>query len=95
MKARFENNPVVEQLQARNWLDLVPRYRLVSDLRFVDSDGVIYIAPAGMETDGAFAVVLPFNAAVSSASYKIRCICSVGSGGGTVSLFAPEVIITR
>ena len=53
MKARFENNPVVEQLQARNWLDLVPRYRLVCDLRFTDSDGTIHIAPAGMETDGA------------------------------------------
>ena len=53
MKARFENNPVVEQLQASHWLDLVPRYRLVCDLRFTDSDGTIHIAPAGMDTDGA------------------------------------------
>ena len=45
--------------------------------------------------NGASAVVLPSYPAVSSASYKIRCICSVGSGGGTVALFAPEVIITR
>lgn len=39
--------------------------------------------------DGYGAVILPNVVAVSSGTYKIRCICSVGSGGGTVNIFFP------
>lgn len=45
--------------------------------------------------DGYGAVILPNVVAVSSGTYKIRCICSVGSGGGTVNIFSPEIVIAR
>lgn len=45
--------------------------------------------------DGYSAVILPNVVAVSSGTYKIRCICSVGSEGGTVNIFSPEIVITR